>query len=162
MAVKNCKEFGPILQAISQQLINNENLCKLLHNLGTTPLEADLDRAPSNLFGQNIRIVPKVIGDEEESTVALVLKNGSRNSKNDEYTSIQLLLMVYTPLTQWNIKVNGKPSLRPFEIIGEIQKSLYKKSINGIGVITGGDFNLDMLTTEVSCYCVEFYIDVFT
>ena len=60
------------------------------------------------------------------------------------------------------IKINDKPNLRPFSIISEIQKTLYKKTINGIGVITGGDFNLDALTSEMSCYCVEFYIDVFT
>ena len=69
---------------------------------------------------------------------------------------------VYTPLSQWNILVDGKPNLRPFKIIGEIQKSLYKKAINGIGVITGGDFDLDLLTTESSSYLVEFGLDVFT
>lgn len=159
MAVKNCEEFGLILQAIAKELNNNKNLCKLLHNVNDSPLDG---AEVSNIFGKNIRIVPKITGDEEESTIALVLKEGNCNQKNDEYSDISLSIFVYVPLTQWNIKVDGKSNLRPFKIIGEIQKSLYKKSINGIGVITGGDFSLDMLTTDMSCYSVEFYIDVFT
>lgn len=159
MGVKNCEEFGSILQALAKELSNNEDLCKLLCNTNDTPL--DTLRAQTKIIGNNIRIVPKITGKEEESTVILVLKRADHNTKNDEFSSLQLLCYVWTPLTQWNILINNKPALRPFSIIGEIQKSIYKKAINGIGVVTGGDFNLDTLTSEASCYCVEFYIDVF-
>ena len=160
MGVKNCEEFGSILQALAKELNNNEDLCKLLCNTNDTPL--DILRAQTKVVGNNIRIVPKITGKEEESTVVLVLKRADHNTKNDEFSSLQLLCYVWTPLTQWNILINNKPALRPFSIISEIQKSIYKKTINGIGVVTGGDFNLDTLTSETSCYCVEFYIDVFT
>lgn len=160
MGVKNCEEFGSILQALAKELNNNEDLCKLLCNTNDTPL--DTLRAQTKVVGNNIRIVPKITGEEEESTVVLVLKRADHNIKNDEFSSLQLLCYVWTPLTQWNILINNKPALRPFSIISEIQKSIYKKTINGIGVVTGGDFNLDTLTSETSCYCVEFYIDVFT
>lgn len=160
MGVKNCEEFGSILQALAKELNNNEDLCKLLCNTNDTPL--DTLRAQMKVVGNNIRIVPKITGKEEESTVVLVLKRADNNTKNDEFSSLQLLCYVWTPLTQWNILINNKPALRPFSIISEIQKSIYKKTINGIGVVTGGDFNLDTLTSETSCYCVEFYIDVFT
>lgn len=160
MGVKNCEEFGSILQALAKELNNNEDLCKLLCNTNDTPL--DTLCAQAKIVGNNIRIVPKITGKEEESTVVLVLKRADHNTKNDEFSSLQLLCYVWTPLTQWNILINNKPALRPFSIISEIQKSIYKKTINGIGVVTGGDFNLDTLTSETSCYCVEFYIDVFT
>lgn len=160
MGVKNCEEFGSILQALAKELNNNEDLCKLLCNTNDTPL--DTLCAQAKVVGNNIRIVPKITGKEEESTVVLVLKRADHNTKNDEFSSLQLLCYVWTPLTQWNILINNKPALRPFSIISEIQKSIYKKTINGIGVVTGGDFNLDTLTSETSCYCVEFYIDVFT
>lgn len=159
MGVKNCEEFGSILQALAKELNNNEDLCKLLCNTNDTPL--DTLCAQAKIVGNNIRIVPKITGKEEESTVVLVLKRADHNTKNDEFSSLQLLCYVWTPLTQWNILINNKPALRPFSIISEIQKSIYKKTINGIGVVTGGDFNLDTLTSETSCYCVEFYIDVF-
>lgn len=160
MGVKNCEEFGSILQALAKELNNNEDLCKLLCNTNDTPL--DTLRAQTKVIGNNIRIVPKITGKEEESAVVLILKRADHNTKNDEFSSLQLLCYVWTPLTQWNIFINNKPALRPFSIISEIQKSIYKKTINGIGVVTGGDFNLDTLTSETSCYCVEFYIDVFT
>lgn len=160
MGVKNCEEFGSILQALAKELNNNEDLCKLLCNTNDIPL--DTQCAQTKVVGNNIRIVPKITGKEEESTVVLILKRADHNTKNDEFSSLQLLCYVWTPLTQWNILINNKPALRPFSIISEIQKSIYKKTINGIGVVTGGDFNLDTLTSETSCYCVEFYIDVFT
>lgn len=160
MGVKNCEEFGPILQALAKELGNNEKLCQLLCNTDNTPL--DTLRAKPEVIGNNIRIVPKITGKEEESTVILLLKQANRNTKNDDFSSLQLFCYIWTPLTQWNILINNKPALRPFSIIGEIQKTIYKKAINGIGVVTGGDFNLDTLTSEMSCYCVEFYIDVFT
>ena len=160
MGVKNCEEFGSILQALAKELNNNEDLCKLLYNTNDIPL--DTPPRAQKVVGNNIRIVPKITGKEEESTVVLILKRADHNTKNDEFSSLQLLCYVWTPLTQWNILINNKPALRPFSIISEIQKSIYKKTINGIGVVTGGDFNLDTLTSETSCYCVEFYIDVFT
>ena len=161
MGVKNCEEFGSILQALAIELNKNEDLCKLLYNTNDKPLDTPL-RAQTKVVGNNIRIVPKITGKEEESTIVLILKRADHNTKNDEFSSLQLLCYVWTPLTQWNIRINNKPALRPFSIISEIQKSIYKKTINGIGVVTGGDFNLDTLTSETSCYCVEFYIDVFT
>lgn len=160
MGVKNCEEFGLILQALAKELNNNEDLCKLLCNTNDIPL--DTPCAQMKVIGNNIKIVPKITGKEEESTIVLILKRADHNAKNDEFSSLQLLCYVWTPLTQWNILINNKPALRPFSIISEIQKSIYKKTINGIGVVTGGDFNLDTLTSETSCYCVEFYIDVFT
>ena len=43
-------------------------------------------------------------------------------------------------------------NVRPFAILGEIEKSLQGKSINGLGKIDGGDFDLSFLTKEMSCY----------
>jgi hypothetical protein len=36
--------------------------------------------------------------------------------------------------------------------MGEIQKSLNGKTINGLGKIKGGDFFLNFLTEEISAY----------
>lgn len=39
MGVKNCEEFGSILQALAKELNNNEDLCKLLCNTNDIPLD---------------------------------------------------------------------------------------------------------------------------
>lgn len=36
--------------------------------------------------------------------------------------------------------------------MGEIQKSLNGKTIDGLGKMIGGDFDLQFLTDEISCY----------
>ena len=60
---------------------------------------------------------------------------------------------IFVPLTQWIIK---DTNLRPFAIMGEIQKSLDGKKIDGLGKMTGGDFDLDFLTEEISAYLMTF------
>src|SRR5574344_202898 len=105
MGVKNCEEFGSILQALAKELNNNEYLCKLLCNINDIPL--DTPRAQTKVVGNNIRIVPKITGKEEESTIVLILKRADHNTKNDEFSSLQLLCYVWTPLTQWNILINN-------------------------------------------------------
>ena len=42
--------------------------------------------------------------------------------------------------------------------MGEIQKSLNNKVINGLGRLSGGDFSLNFLTDEISCYEMSFEI----
>ena len=75
--------------------------------------------------------------------------------ENSEFRNFTLNIEVFTPLTQWIIK---NESLRPFCIMGEIQNSLLNKTINGLGKIVGGDFSLNFLTEEISCYEMEFSI----
>jgi hypothetical protein len=58
-------------------------------------------------------------------------------------------------MTQWFIKDSN---LRPFAIMSELQKSLNNKIINGLGRMQGGDFSLNFLTDEMSCYEVEYRI----
>lgn len=47
-------------------------------------------------------------------------------------------------------------NLRPFSIMGEIQKSLNGKVIDGMGKLQGGDFEINFLTDEMSCYEMTF------
>jgi hypothetical protein len=51
--------------------------------------------------------------------------------------------------------------LRPFAILGEIEKSLKGKTVNGLGRLEGGDFELSYLTKEMSVYQQEFWITAY-
>ena len=62
------------------------------------------------------------------------------------------------PLTQWIIK---DTNLRPFAILGEIEKSLGGKTVNGLGRLKGGDFELSFLTDEMSVYEQTFWITTY-
>ena len=49
-------------------------------------------------------------------------------------------------------------NLRPFAILGEIQESLNGKTVEGLGKLTGGSFELNFLTEEISAYEQTFYL----
>lgn len=162
MAVRNLGELGSSLQKIIKRLLANENLVKLLYYTEKNPLGAAAlteEEVRTNVYEKLIKIVPRV-GPKEtaSSVVAMSVVNGIKNSQNTEFQTIQLSFEIFTPMTQWIIK---DENLRPFAIMGEIQKSLNEKEINGLGKIKGGDFELNFLTEEISCYKQTFYITAY-
>ena len=79
----------------------------------------------------------------------LRIARGRGLATNSEFKNVSLSLEVFVPMTQWIIKGTN---LRPFAIMGEIQKSLNNKKIEGLGKLIGGDFDLNFLTEEISAY----------
>lgn len=157
--IRNLGELGPNLQKIITRLMANQNLLKLLFYTGKDPLgEADLtqEQIENEIYEKLIKIVPRV-GPKEtaKSLISLRATRGTLNSENNEFRNILLNIEVFVPLTQWFIK---DKNLRPFAIMGEIQNSLSGKRINGLGTITGGDFSINFLTEEISCYEMSFSI----
>lgn len=151
--VRQLGELGINLQKIITRLEKNQNLLKLLYYTGKDPLsEPDLtdEQIKDLVFEKLIKIVPRV-GPKEtaQSLISIRVVHGHMNPNNNEYMGISLGIEVFIPLTQWIIKDSN---LRPFAIMGEIHKSLNKKVINGIGRLEGGDFDLNFLTEEISCY----------
>lgn len=157
--IRNLGELGPNLQKIITRLMANQNLLKLLFYTGKDPLSGiDLtqEQIESEIYEKLIKIVPRV-GPKEtaKSLISLRATRGTLNSENNEFRNILLNIEVFVPLTQWFIK---DKNLRPFAIMGEIQNSLSGKRINGLGTITGGDFSINFLTEEISCYEMSFSI----
>ena len=93
-----------------------------------------------------------------KSILAIRVVRGRKNSDNDEFTDLSINIEVFVPLTQWIIK---DENLRPFAIMGEIQRSLDNKTIDGLGKLTGGDFDLNFLTEEISCYELTYRITTY-
>ena len=155
--VRNLKELGLNLQKIITRLEDNQNLLKLLYYTDKDPLShADLSQTTiqNEIFEKLIKIVPRV-GPKETATslISMRVVHGTLLSNNEEFRNISLAIEVFVPLTQWIIKDSN---LRPFAIMGEIQNSLNNKIINGIGKLSGGDFDLNFLTDEISCYEMTF------
>ena len=170
MGVRNCKDIGDNLQAIVSRLMNNRTLVKLLYYTDKTPLDHDFSEiigdnkkystyvefCQKEIFEKLIKIVPRV-GPKEtaNSILALEVVYGHRNPENGEFRDIKIIIESFVPLTQWLI---NSDNLRPFAILGEVQESLNGKTINGLGKLDGGDFDVNFLTDEVSCYEQEFNI----
>ena len=159
MAVRNCQDIGENLQKIAQRLMANDDLVKLLYYTGLDPLSKPNltdEQKKEEIFNKLIKIVPR-IGPKETaaSLISIRVVHGRPNPENSEFKDLLISVEVFVPLTQWIIKGSN---LRPFAILGEVQKSLENKTVNGLGKMTGGAFELNFITEEISCYEQEFYI----
>ena len=162
MSVRNCEEIGVNLQKIMIRLFTNQRLLKLLYYTDKDPYsQPDLtqEQIKTEIYEKLIKITPRV-GPKETAHSILVLKvaRGVTDSGNSEFRNIQIDIESFVPLTQWIIKDDN---LRPFAIMGEVQKSLNGKTINGLGKMQGGDFALNFLTEEISAYIQEFTITTY-
>jgi len=157
--IRNCKDIGVNLQRIMKRLMQNDNLVKLLYYTDKDPLSNENlteEQKESEIFEKLIKIVPR-IGPKEtaSSIIALRVVTGKKNQDNSEFKDVLISVEVFVPLTQWIIKGTN---LRPFAILGEIEESLDGKMIEGLGKMSGGDFELNFLTEEISSYKQEFII----
>lgn len=155
--VRNLGEMGLSLQKIVTRLLTNQNLLKLLYYTDKDPLNhEDLtqEKIQNEIYEKMVKIVPRV-GPKEtaNSLISLRVVRGLANPTNGEFQDVIMQIEVFVPMTQWFIKDSN---LRPFAIMGEIQKSLNGKVINGLGKLEGGDFALNFLTDEISCYELTF------
>lgn len=157
--IRDLGELGINLQKIMQRLMVNQNLMKLLYYNDKDPLaHGDLSKEiiKTEIYGKYLKILPRVGAKEDANSIVIVrVMRGATNYENSEFQNITIGVEVFVPMTQWIIKDSN---LRPFCILGEIQKSLNGKVINGLGKITGGDFDLNFLTDEMSCYESKYYL----
>lgn len=161
MGVRNCRDIGENLQKIVSRLMANDKLVNLLFFTDKDPLSRNpLSEGEKKdlIFEKLIKIVPRLGAEEKElatSVISIRVVRGRQNSENSEFKDMIIEIETFVPLTQWIIK---DTNLRPFAIMGEIQESLNGKTINGLGKMVGGDFDLQFLSEEISCYVQMFYI----
>lgn len=160
--VRNLEEMGENLQKIFKRLQSNQNLLKLLYYTDKDPLGKEnltAEQIKNEVFEKLIKIVPRV-GPKEtaHSLIALRVVHGRPVFSNSEFDNISMSIEVFVPLNQWILK---SESLRPFLIMGEIQKALDGKTINGMGKMSYGGFDLNFLTDEISCYEMSFSIQTY-
>lgn len=159
MATRNLADVGTNLQKIVNRLQSNEKLLKLLYYTGKDPYSEQAlteSQIKNDIFEKLIKIVPRV-GPKEtaQSVVVIRMVRGRANPQNGEFRDFTINIEVFVPLTQWIIKDSN---LRPFAIMGEIHKSLNNKTIDGLGRMTGGEFQINFLTEEIGCYEMTYYI----
>ena len=153
MGVRNCEELGLNLQKIVGRLVANDDLVKLLYHTDDNPLGHSVltqEDKQKEIFEKLIKTVPRVgTKDTEKSVVVVYVQRASKIAGNKEFKNVRILVDVIVPLTQWYIQGSN---LRPFAILGQIQKSLDEKTVNGLGKISGGDFEINFVTDDVICY----------
>ncbi len=158
---KNLSQMGKNLQKVVKYLMGNQTLVRYLHYTDKDPLavtKEDVD--PQELLHKELLIVPQILdSDDSISRVSVKIISGEIHNKNNDFTSVTMTVDVFVPMTQWILKSDN---LRPFLIMGEIQKTLNGKEIAGIGVLECLSFDLSFITEEMGCYQMVFAFNQFT
>lgn len=152
------QELGPNLKKIATFLLKNENLRKLLYNEGPDPLnEGEVTEKQVYQHGNDglLRVIPIITDKDNEKSIITFRVIKGVPSKNPDFLDIYLAVEVFVPNNQWLIKGDN---LRPYAIMGEIQKSLEGKKINGLGKISGSGFDCNFFTDEISAFLMRFAI----
>lgn len=159
--VRYLQEMGPNLIKMMKRLLANKELLRLLIYTDKDPLnpeKPEIKASDAYLNGDNgvIRIIP-IIGTKENSQSIITLRvlKGVPSMNNTDFLDIYFAIEIFVPTEQWVIKGDN---LRPYSIMGEIQKTLEGKNINGLGTIRGSGFSANFFTEEISAFIMNFKI----
>ena len=157
--VRNCKELGSNLIKIFSILKKDQDLLRLLYYTDKDPLNKEKpditdEQYRSEIYEKLMKVTPR-LGPKEtaQSVISILINEGNGLPENNEFSSVNFDVEIFTPLDQWIIK---DTNLRIFAIMGRIQEDLRGIKIDGLGKISGGDFELDFLTDEIGAYILHF------
>lgn len=162
--VRFLQEMGPNLIKVIDKLLNNQALLRLLMYTDDNPLDTDKANIRKAEVYQdgingNIRVVPILPNKDDETSVLILRVNqGVPDRNNEEVLNIFFTIEVFVPSTQWMIRGNN---LRPYAIMGEIQRSLQNQEINGLGTIQGAGFRSNFITEEMTNFMMSYSITQF-
>lgn len=146
---------GVNLLDISRRFLNNQELLKLLYYASSNPTaEPELRGAElEEAFKKCVRLVPKMVFDENKRSNLFITMDGFRPSANNGYRVNRIVIDVLVPLESW---VFSDGTLRPFKIMEEIEKELTDEKMNGIGRLEFQGADLAMIGQEMAGYTMIF------
>lgn len=121
------------LNLIISKLLKNQRFKKLLYYPTTDCLNLPnlTDKESVELFGKNIRIVPKIdIDPGVQSYVNICFDGFIPNATNPEFRDNTIIFDIYCNYDVWQME---DFQLRPYRIAGEIDSMLNGKHLTGIG-----------------------------
>lgn len=125
------KDMGLIVDHI----LKNENLKKLLFYDTKDCLKKPklTDDQSLQLFGKNIKIIPKIYADESILNYMIItFDNFSTNDFNPEFRDNTVSFEIICHLSQWELE---DFALRPYRIAAELDSMFNEKHLTGIGVL---------------------------
>lgn len=118
---------------ITDLILKNKRLKKLLYYTTNNPLKSpDLtDEQTYELFGKNIRLVPKLHIDKSVLNYIIIsFDNFATNGTNPEFRDNLIAIDIICHFDQWHLE---DFSLRPYRIAAELDSMLDKQKLTGIG-----------------------------
>lgn len=91
------------------------------------------DRQTAELFGKEIRLIPKIEVDEPlRNYIVINFDDFVPNATNPEFRDNMIYFNILCPYDLWHLK---DYQLRPYTIAGEIDSMLNEKHLTGIGTL---------------------------
>lgn len=121
------------MEIITNQILKNERLKKLLHYTTKDALDKPNIGAEASLelFGKNIKIVPKLYIDGSVLNYIIInFDNFTPNVSNPEFRDNIISFDIVCHFDQWQLKGF---SLRPYKIAAELDSMFNDKHLTGIG-----------------------------
>ena len=121
------------MEIITNKMIKNERLKKLLYYNTKDALDKPNigEEASLELFGKNIKIVPKLYIDSSVLNYIIIsFDNFTPNASNPEFRDNIISFDVICHFDQWQMQGF---SLRPYKIAAEIDSMFNEKHLTGIG-----------------------------
>ena len=141
------------LEIIVNYLFKNENLKKLLYYNSKDCLKKPKvsDEKLVEMFGKNIKIVPKLTVDNDVLTYIVVSFDSSTPSDNPEFRDNIIEFDIICHFDQWLL---DDMKLRPMRIAAEIDTMINNKRLTGIGKVDFLGASQIILTEEFGGLCL--------
>ena len=121
------------LGIIVDKILSNRNLQRLLYYPTKDALHKDAlnNEQQIELFGKNIKIVPKIYVDKTVlQYVIITFDNFTPNATNPEFRDNVITFDIICHFDQWQLE---DFQLRPYRIAAELDSMMDKKKFTGIG-----------------------------
>ncbi len=142
------------MEIISNMIIKNNNLKKLLHYTSRDCLNKPnlTEDQTLELFGKNIKLVPKLYVDGSVlNYIVISFDNFITNQENPEFRNNLIEFDIICHFDQWQLK---DFQLRPYRIAAELDSMFNGKHLTGIGELEFLGANQIILTDEYAGLCL--------
>lgn len=144
------------MELITGIMMKNERLKKLLYyNTPDALSQSNLtDEQNVELFGKNIKLVPKLYTDNSvENYIIVSFDKFTRNAINPEFRDNIIEFDIICHFNQWQLK---DFQLRPYRIAAELDSLLDGKHLTGIGELEFLGASQIILSDEIGGLCLMY------
>lgn len=153
------ESLGNTLLKISDAILKNQELCKLLKYSDNRATAVCPDFKTETLMNVNVRLEPLLPNvDETGAFVVVLLDNFDINGANTEFKIASIRFDVIVPYEDWR-KVDA--TLKPFAIMSEIDTLFNGKRVNGLGSLKFSTAQLRNFTETMGGYTLIYVVDEF-
>lgn len=143
------------MRLLVDKFLTNDRLCKLLYYTDKNALHKEklTDEQKISMFGQQIRIVPKLYVDQPVLNYIIISFDNFIESSNPQFRDNIIEFDIICHFDQWQME---DFDLRPYRIAAEIDSMLDKKKLTGIGLLEFYGAKEILLTDEFAGLCLMY------